>query len=369
MQGGTDFLYGTTTGIGSMPYADAETALELIKRTMQDGPHWPQLPGRGRQESFTQQYLAPLVRLGLIDIQADDTPVFNETAPDWLQKVETFYQYYLDFEEGGSRREEALSFFAFPRESATGFHLFLEQDWGRHSPPPTFLKGHISGPLTVGLQVFASDNTAAFYREDLRDILTKTLALIAAYQVRELGKGPYPVLIFIDEPGLLSFGQSSYVSLSRAAISASIGQVVEGITRAGGYAGAHSCSGVDWSIFFQLPLQVVNFDAYGYLDSMLVYARELDSFLSRGGCLAWGLVPTSEEIAREDAAALKDRFFAGVERLSRHGVQKESLLTRYMLTPSCGAGTLSEGQTEQVYSMLKELQDNLQETLGGPGKL
>ena len=355
MQNERTFLYGTATGIGSMPYNDAEKALDMIKRTISNGPHWPQLPKRGRQESFIRQYLSPLVRLGLVDIQSGDSPVFNDNAPDWLEKVEKFYQYYLNVEEGGASKEETLSFFAFPEEAASGFHLFLNQDWNNMSPAPCFLKGHISGPLTVGLQVFAHDQSAAFYRQDLRDILTKTLTLIAAYQVNEMKKFSLPVVIFIDEPGLLTFGQSSYVSLSRDDISDSLGQIVKGITQAGGISGTHCCSGVDWSILFDLPLQVVNFDAYGFFESMLVYARDLDTFLSKGGCLSWGIVPTSEDVETEHVDSLKQRFYEGVDRLSRQGVNKSRLREQYMITPSCGAGTLSAAQTERVYLLTRQL--------------
>ncbi len=359
-----NFVYGTVTAIGSMPYQDAETALALVRRTLPEAPHWPQLPKRGRQESFIRQYLTPLVRLGLIDIQSGDSAVFTDDAPDWLEKVEKFYQYFLDFETGiPEEQDRVLAFFGFPPEAASGFHLFMQQDWQIDGRPPVFVKGHISGPLTVGLQVFARDQSAAFYREDLRDILTKTLALIAAYQVREMEKHGVPVVIFIDEPGLLTFGQSSYVSLSRQDISASLAQVVEGVTRSGGYAGAHCCSGVDWSILFQLPLQIVNFDAYGFFDSMLVYARDLETFLADGGCLSWGLVPTSDEVAREDVDSLQERFFQGVERLARQGVSKNRLLEQYMITPSCGAGTLSEAQTERVYTLARELQEALQKAV------
>ena len=64
----------------------------------------------------------------------------------------------------------------------------------------------------------------------------------------------------------------------------------------------------DWSILFQLPLHIVNFDAYGFLDSMLAYGEELEGFLRRGGCLGWGLVPTSEPVAQEDAFSLRENF-------------------------------------------------------------
>jgi hypothetical protein len=357
------FLYGLATAIGSMPHYDVDAALELIKETLNFGPHWPQLPKVGKEETFVRQYLSPLFRLGMIDTGKGETPFFCNECNDWLQKMERFYSFYLDCEVEGALINDSFSSFAFPQEAATGFYKFLEEKWGKLSRKPLFLKGQLSGPLTVGLQVSAENNVPAFYRDDLRDIITKTLALNARYQARLLKKFSLPVVIFIDEPQLLSFGQSAYVALSREQISKSIGEVVSAINAEGAYAGVHCCSGIDWSILFELPLQIVSFDAYYYFESMLVYGNAIDDFLKNGGCLAWGLVPTSEAIEKESALSLKDRFFKGIGRLSRRGVKPELLTSQYLLTPSCGAGTLSIAACEKVYRITSELQRMLPEFL------
>ncbi len=348
-------LYGSATGIGSMPHENPVYALELIRETLPFGPHWPQLPGRGKTESFLRQYLNPLVKLGMMDLEKGETPFFYDREGGWLEKEEKFYELYLGCREEGNK-ETDLSLFAFPREAAAGFYKFLDENWESLSSKPHFLKGQVSGPLSIGLQVNAGDGIAAFYRDDLRDIINKTLALTARFQVQALKKFSLPVVIFIDEPLLLSYGQSPYISLSREHISQSLEEVILAIREEGAYAGVHCCSGVDWSILFRLPLHIVNFDAYDYLDSMLVYSEEMDGFLKKGGCLGWGLVPTSEAIEKEDAVSLREKFYDGIARLSRRGVNPELLARQYLLTPSCGTGTLTVAQSEKVYHTTAQLQ-------------
>jgi len=357
-----DFLYGLATAIGSMPHQDIDAAIALIKDTLYSGPHWPQLPKLGREETFVRQYLAPLLRLGMLDTGKAGASFFCNERNDWLQKMERFYSLYLDCDLEGVQKEDSLSNFAFPRGVATGFYKFLEEEWGKLSRKPLFLKGQLSGPLSIGLQVNDENGVPAFYRDDLRDVITKTLALNARNQVHLLKKFSLPVVIFIDEPQLLSFGQSAYVALSREGISKSIGEVVAAINAEGAYAGVHCCSGIDWSIIFELPLQIVSFDAYDYFESLLVYSEAIDAFLKNGGCLAWGLVPTSEAIEKENALSLKERFFEGIARLARRGVSPELLSRQYLLTPSCGAGTLSVAECEKVYRITSELQKLLSET-------
>jgi hypothetical protein len=353
------FLYGLATGVGSTPHQEADQAIDLIKEYLPHGPHWPQLPKRGRKESFVRQNLTPLVKLKMLEIEKDDTPFFLNKQKGWLGKLEQFYQFYLDSLEEGKGKEEVLSFFSFPADAAAGFYAFLKEKWDKPGKRPAFLKGHVGGPLTIGLQISTEDGTVAFYEEELRDIINKLLALISRAQIRELKKHSLPVVIFIDDPAIYCYGQSSFISLSRDDISASIEDVLFAIKAEDAYAGVHCCSGVDWSLLLELPFDIINFDAYNYFDSMLVYAEELNSFLRRGGCLAWGIVPTSEAIEKENAQSLKERFYALVQRLAQKGVDPGLLTKQYLITPSCGTGTLTIPQAEKVYAVTRELQEIL----------
>ena len=352
-----DFLYGTATGIGSMPHLDLNEALSLVFKTVPLGPHWPQLPNRGREEGFARQYLYVLEKLGLLNT-GGDTPYFQNQETDWSNRLERFYTLCLQAEQAEGLAE-VLQQFAFPAGSADGFYAFLQKPCVANASASQYIKGQISGPLSLGLQVNASDGTAAFYHPELREIITRTLALIARWQVRALKRVSRPVVIFIDEPALLSYGQSTYVSLSRGAIKESLGEVIAAIRAEGGYAGVHCCSGVDWSILFEMPLHVVNFDAYSYFSSLLVYTDVMESFLKRGGCLGWGLVPTSQAVERENVDSLLQLFKQGIGRLANQGVTKELLREQYLLTPSCGTATLSPAQAERAYHLTAALQKRL----------
>lgn len=364
MQHRADFLYGSATGIGSMPHREAAAALELVQQTMPWGPHWPQLPQRSNHESLIQQYLGPLLKLEMLDWEKGIPPFFVNDNYSWLEKAASFYELYLAFQEG-KQKEEMLSLFAFPLAAAAGFYRFLDEKWDTLPWQPHFLKGQVCGPLSMGLQVNAGDQTSAFYHAELRAIITKALAFNARFQIRSLQKFSLPVVIMIDEPLLFFYGQLAGISLSREQIVQSLKELVSAIREEGAYAGVHCCSGADWSIIFEVSPHIVSFDAYSYFDSLLVYGAQVQSFLNKGGCLAWGLVPTTgEDLGAEDASSLKERFLQGIRRLARQGVSKELLARQYLLTPSCGTGTLSVAQCTQIYGLTFELQKLLQ---GHPG--
>ncbi len=373
------FLYGLATGIGSMPHQEVKPALDLIRETLPWGPHWPQLPQRTKEEGFVRQYLSPLFKLEMLAEEKGGTPFFVNQDDHWPEKSARFYELYFaclagegsktlhyvqsDRQSDKKHEERAaspLSFSAFSPTSAAGFYKFLEQKWGTLSHRPYFLKGQVCGPLSLGLQVMAGDQNPAFYHAELREIITKTLVLNARFQVRSLKKFSLPVVIFIDEPLLFYYGQQAGISLSRTQIGQSLAELVSAITAEGAYAGVHCCAGADWSILFELSPHIISFDAYSYFDSLLVYSAETDAFLRKGGCLAWGLIPTTEALAAEDVFSLQERFFQGIQRLFRQGVSAELLAKQYLLTPSCGIATLSPAQGAQVYRMTFALQKLLQ---------
>ena len=57
----------------------------------------------------------------------------------------------------------------------------------------------------------------------------------------------------------------------------------------GGVTGIHVCANTDWSMLLDSSLDIINFDAYVYMDSIGLYAESLAEFLDRGGYLAWGI--------------------------------------------------------------------------------
>jgi hypothetical protein len=105
-------------------------------------------------------------------------------------------------------------------------------------------------------------------------------------------------------------------------------------------------------------LDILSFDAYGYLETIALYPKELRSFLERGGGLAWGIIPTSEAILREDSQSIVNRFNKGIEILVKKGIDP-TLLQRAIITPSCGTASLSIPLAERVCQITAEVSKRL----------
>lgn len=338
------------TGIGSLPYLEPQAALDLIWQSVPAAPHWPQLPNLGAESGFVGQYLRPLIETGVIEGFA--TPRFQVEAPDWSERMMRFYELYLRAESGD---DEALESFGFTSEGGVGFESFCSDFRQRKPQDISFVKGQLSGPLTVGMQITDASRRASYYDETQRDLLVKALAMHAQWQTRRLKDLGYPVLISIDDPSLYAYGASTHVTLGRETLLAHLNEVSEGILRQGGIPGAHVCAGTDWTLLFDSKIQVVNFDAYEYMTSMLVLAGPLNDFLARGGILSWGIVPTSARAWEETVESLQERLEENIKGLVKRGVDESRLRAQSMLTPSCGTGTLEVALAERIYALLKGL--------------
>jgi hypothetical protein len=87
-------------------------------------------------------------------------------------------------------------------------------------------------------------------------------------------------------------------------------------------------------------LDVINFDAFGFLDHFLLYPKDIRAFL-RGAATWPGDCAHPGFTGRETATDLAARLRAGFDRMVELGFDPEAVRRRSLITPACGLGTLS----------------------------
>jgi hypothetical protein len=162
------------------------------------------------------------------------------------------------------------------------------------------------------------------------------------------------VLVTLDEPYLCSFG-SAFVNVSREDVATSLNAAAAAVHAEGALAGLHCCGNTDWSLVLSTDIDVVNFDAHEYFTGLSLYPAELRAFVERGGVLAWGAVPTSSAAAEIGAAAMLRKIDAQMTELVSKGISRERLMAQSILTPSCGVGSRTVAEADQVLGVLTEL--------------
>jgi hypothetical protein len=142
-----------------------------------------------------------------------------------------------------------------------------------------------------------------------------------------------------------------------------LGEVVEAVHREEALAGVHCCGNTDWSLLVDAGVDIVNFDAYQYGETVALYPEHMKRHLiERQNALAWGVVPTSPAIRAESVATLVTQF----EKVSGHlaqrtGIDLQTIVNQAFITPSCGTGSMSVPDAERVFKLLGETSQALRE--------
>jgi hypothetical protein len=327
----------STTGIGSLPHRDPHQAASLSLETL-DIPFWPQLPQVSFREAMVPQYSE-----GMPSVKVDPN---RQTI--WVERNEEEITRFHETTTEDSR-------IAISEDYAKGLYTFLELVKGRRFDA---LKGHITGPLTFTLGLMDAAGKPIYYDEELREIGLMLLKAKARWQIDILGKFAKKVVIFIDEPVLSALGGTSYMGVSTGETERLLKETAGAVRAGGGIAGIHCCGRADWPMVLQSGVDIMNFDAYGFGDTLTIYPGETREFLEKGGILAWGIVPTTEDIGKEDEQSVLRIFRNRLETLGRE-VPEDLLLRNIMLTPSCGTGSRSVEETLKVFQLLIRLKEAL----------
>lgn len=312
--------------VGSVPHPDPKQACDLVLKNFPQIPTWPQLPKRSFLENMYVQYSE---RFPGVVLEQDR--IYVDRDQDLDEPLEALYIAYLknDVEHG-----------AISKEYAAG----LPELVNRSLPGLTAVKGQVTGPVSWGLVVVDQNRRPVLYDEILADAVAKHLRLKARWQEKQLQKLSPKVITFIDEPYMSSFG-SAYVSLSREQAITLMEEVLAGLE---GIKGVHCCGNTDWSLLLATSIHILNLDAYGYAETLALYADDVKAFLNRGGIIAWGIVPASEVIYAETPEHLLERLEQAMQMLVTKGIPLDNIVEASLITPSCGTGSLSAETAEKV---------------------
>ena len=333
-----------TTHVGSVPHPTANGLTDSLGRLL-DVPAWPQLPRRSFRESMYAQYSPALPALCVDEVQEK---VYFDTNQDLTGLLEVFYTATLS---------DDVESFALRPDYANGFYAMLE---ALRSTTGEWAKGQVTGPVSFGLTVTDQGLRASLYNEVLADAIIKNMAMNARWQIRQLKSVRPNVIMFVDEPYMAAFG-SAFISLSREQAIAYLDEAFDAIQSEGAVSGIHCCANTDWGVLLATKVDIVNLDAYGFIENLALYPAEIREFLDRGGNICWGIVPNNEQIFDETAPGLVERLRSGIklvaEKAAARGVKIDvkEFDTRSLIAPACGLGSTSVAIADRVFEVLAEM--------------
>ena len=341
-------FYFKTTGIGSVPWTDTDKTCSKILELISI-PFWPQLVKRSPYEDMNIQFTEglPLVSINterkLISVSAEDTE----------EALVEFYSHYLS---------DDVDYFSVSRDYAPGLYRQIELVSENPDNYGKDIKGHTTGPVTFAASIKDEEGKAILGNPDLLEAFTKGLAIKSLWQVRELEKTGKKVIIFLDEPYLSGFG-SAFSPIERHEVVSLLKEVIDYIKeKSDALVGIHCCGNTDWSMIVDAGPDIINFDAFSFLDYFLLYPNDISRFIKGGGTIAWGIVPTGDSAGQGDLDALYAILNKGLDALYNLGLDKDMVQAASILTPACGMGTMKEEDSEEVLNLLSGLYKRMTST-------
>ena len=332
------------TGIGSMPFADPEHAVDVSLMKMSEAPFWPQLPRLGFNEWMNTQYTEGLP---CVVIDYDQNRLYFDTSGDYTDSFAQFYEIYLKAMDADTGDGDCCAM-AISRQFSKGIYT-LEERLKTYENKPPFVKVQTTGPCSFTLSVVDENKQPIYYNKEFRDVVVKAFAMKCRWQIQKFQQFAERVICFIDEPILSAYGSSTYISVLRDDIVALLSETIEAIHTDGGIAGVHCCGNTEWSILMDAGADIVSFDAFEFGETIAMYADSVKKLLDSGGMLAWGVVPTSTAIREHSVKTLAAHLEKMISHLAAKGIDKQLIIEQAFITPSCGTGTMEPADAEKVF--------------------
>jgi hypothetical protein len=325
---------GAVTGIGSLPFVDTSRAIEFVARCAPEVPFWPQLRRLSPREAMMPQLLGPAFK----HVVAVRGEYAYHVPPDRLDRF-----------VAALGREEAKLELA----NAAGFYAFVGALERGAFPNARAVKGQTMGPVTSACAL-ESEGCAWVENVELRGAIADHVVRVANWQADTLLRVAPSVVLVLDE-AYLGVALRAHPALRPALIDL-LRCVVLRIRRPGLLVGLHCCDALPLSVLNEIAPDLFSFDAHHGSEA---FAIDVDAqrFVADGGHVAWGWVPTRDDLSKVAADAVAERWWNVAQRLTlgKDGADMDRIRCRSLVTASCGLAGSSEATCERSFALAREI--------------
>ncbi len=321
---------GAVTGVGSLPFVDAARAIDFVARRAPEVPFWPQLRRLSPREAMIPQALGPAFK----HVVAVRGEYAFHIPSDRLDR----------FANSLAREDARLE-----PANAAGFYAFIEAFGRGVFPHARAAKGQTMGPVTAACAL-ETDSGTLVENAELREAIADHVVRMANWQAEALLRVAPSAVLILDEAYLavaLRTRPALHVSLVDL-----LRSVVLRVRRPGLLVGIHCCDELPVAVVNEIAPDMFSFDAH-HGGAAFAADSEARRFVADGGHVAWGWVPTRDDLSAVDAAAVADRWWGAARRLSEagDGIDAERILCRSLVTATCGLAGSSEATCERSFEL------------------
>lgn len=326
---------GAVTGIGSLPFDAVTSGIGAVQEFAAEIPFWPQLPQRSPKEGIVAQGLGVLDGL----ISPRESGYGYEVRDGQIDAV----LQALHRSDGNLNEHYAAGFFAFEAALVAGAF-----------PQGRAVKGQIEGPITLAAYLFYKGRPFLVEAE-LFAAVAFHVSQMLCWQIEKLQARGVPVLLFVDEPALCLPASPSEEERRLSALAAAL----QTAKARGAWAGLHCCAASPFARMGRVGADILSFDAHEGLEQFFLDGVASE-FARHGGIVAYGLIPTRQSLAEEEAGAIFRRWFA----MASAAGDPQLLARGSMVTATCGLGMLDASAVRESFTLAHEVSGLLRKLAG-----
>jgi hypothetical protein len=323
--------------MGIMPHTNVESALRLALSL--DVPFWPQLPNVSYYEDM---YTQTSENFPGISINTEEEKLsFDTTA---------FYEEMVNYSQKMAEPET----FALSQQYSKVYHSFLAKDLSAYPA----IRGQVTGPVSFGFRVMDENSRPLIYNQEARVLLFDFIQRKVNTQYHQLKEKNQNAFVWVDEPGLgwVFSGLSGYSDVQARQDYRNFWDGLDGPS------GLHLCANVNLAYLLELGADILSFDAYQIELMPKGYAGAVADYITNGGIISWGIVPTdSENLGQHTPETLAALLLGYWESVSINtGIPVRKIAEQALLAPArcCLKNTGRVGASDDV------LESRMRETPG-----
>jgi hypothetical protein len=325
----------STTGIGSLPHHNIDSALNFSFRT--GVPFLPQIPIRNPWEYMIAQALEDLPGLQ-VEREAEvllNLGIWRSQSREFSERLSAAFK--------SENNPSAFERFEPSPATSSSWQAFL---WELQESESKFAKVQIAGPLTCQWVIRSEEPELS--GQIFRLVLAKALAM--GRKLLSIGVTP---LLFLDEPGLYAYDRTNpkhVIAFQELKL------LIQTLKKNDISVGLHCCSNTDWKSILGLGISFLSLDTELSLESLIETATpEIKTFMQSGGRFSLGVVPTTRSSALHSVTA--KGLYKKLEGTLSHLPEGLGplIFADCLLTPACGLALQSVADAEYVLETLNQL--------------
>lgn len=317
---------------GGLPHRESAAAIAQILRMTPDIAGWPLLPALSPNEQT-----AVHASVGLPGVTLDRER--ERLTVDRTELAAAADALALAYLRDDVQRAE------LPESHAAGLYGLL-RTLNNSNRQPYAVKGQVIGPISLSLLLTDSDERPLADDATCREALLQLTSLRVNWQAQLMQGYAEHQLILVEEPFLHALSHP-LSPLDWDDADEQLSRLFDDRPALIGLGTRGDCA---WEMVLRWPIDLLCFEYMNGNSTLLRCAEPLAAYLTRGGLLGWGIVPSSsEELTGFDAEQSADELARTMQRLAiRLGLDEAFVRHQSLVTTAGGLGMLAPDTAERA---------------------